>query len=236
MRRGVGVVPAVAAVERSASSQWRSVYCLSARGIWRRNTNVSASMRWWNVCRCKHTFKHQTRLQGESVSYFSSVAEIPAVLIKFAVPKRARSRRISFLIGQETSHTIALFFILLYISDLFLRIGGVEYRLTVSGKKHVILTSLSLVLSLYLSSSSVTSHSIVHSPNIVTLSSVLLPFILLLSLFLFFAPFLLSWHPWTYSFHWRFVLAWEGYHARLIVSLLLYSALSKTSCLSFRCL
>lgn len=86
-----------------------------------------------------------------------------------------------------------------------------------------------LFVSIILSSLSVTAHSIVHPSNSVTLCWLTFFPHFLPILPLPFPRFLLPRHPWTYSFHWHFVLAWEGYKTWLIAPFLLCSALLRSS-------
>ena len=122
---------------------------------------------------------------------------------------------------------------LIFFSDLFLRIRECEYRpAALGGDCHfgfLLFVSATLSLSVYLPPLSPLTPLFIHPavslclPSYLTYSCFPSAPPILLPLFLFLFPFFLPWRPWAYSFHWQFLLAWEGYQACLIASFLLYS-------------
>lgn len=134
------------------------------------------------------------------------------------------------LIGWETSYVSPVLYLIL-LSVLFLRIREQE------------LVPLGDDLSVWLAAlcAALSSSVCLPSPSLLKLSFICLTLPLCLScrpilLTLAFLPFFpLPWHgpcPRAHSFHWQFLLVWEGYQARLIAFFLLYSLrVSFTVCL-----
>lgn len=228
---------AAVAVGRSAFSPWRSACCLSPRDTWKRSINVSenewVTRIYGNTHAPKHTLLSLLPYANQSAPTLLHYSCNPSSINQAQRRGGKTRRRMVCLIGWETSCVPPVLDLIL-LSDFFLRIRRREHWLAALGEDlSVWLPALCLCLRIFLRLSSfpVTACSIVHlsySSSFFIVPS-FLP--LLLSCSSFSSSFLLPWHelhPWAYSFHWQFLLAWGGYKARLIAFFLPYFGVSFT--------